>query len=155
MKKQILLGDSFEFPHTELPIKQFKRYIQSLVNKKWQEGWDTVTTGRKTYEFFPDVTIRLKQKNLKINFYNAQVLAGHGRFGSYLHRFKLADSPVCTCCSNFATDDIKHFLFECPAFSSLRSFYNIDRSKMVPVNSSHVALLEFMEKAMRLKFEIT
>lgn len=31
---------------------------------------NTETTGRKTYDFLPNVSLRLKIKNMKINFYN-------------------------------------------------------------------------------------
>ncbi|GBP58488.1 hypothetical protein EVAR_82465_1 [Eumeta japonica] len=40
---------------------------------------------------------------------------GHGGFAQYVHRFKLKDSPYCTC-DTAKIQDVLHVLEECPTF---------------------------------------
>ena len=46
-------------------------------------------------------------------------LSGHGCFRSYLHRFKLLDSPVCPT-RGLEEEDVEHVFFQCPRFLSER-----------------------------------
>lgn len=74
-----------------------------------------------------NVSERRKIENKKINFYNSQVISGHGNFQSYLLNFKIADTPG-------SIDDLKHFLFECPAFSRIRASFQLQSSIQITLS---------------------
>jgi len=60
---------------------------------KRQKEWDQTTKGEITKEYFPVVTDRL---NMKINFTHnfTTIVTGHGKIRSYLHRFKIIETPT-------------------------------------------------------------
>jgi hypothetical protein len=62
--------------------------------EKWQRDWDQTTKGQITKEYFPIVAGRL---NMKINItYNyTTMVTGHGNIRSYLHSFRILDTPNC------------------------------------------------------------
>lgn len=88
-----------------------KNYINGERPETCLARWDSYRTGRKGHIFFPKVFDRVKLKNLNIHFYNLQMLSGHGQFGSYLHRFRLADDYACTLCPFGAEDNIDRSVF--------------------------------------------
>jgi hypothetical protein len=45
-------------------------------------------------------------------------VTGHGKTRSYLHRFKLADDPVCPCNEGQQTSD--HIIFDCNLLEAQR-----------------------------------
>jgi hypothetical protein len=49
-----------------------------------------------TREYFPEVADRLKM-NININQNFTTMVKGHGDIRSYLHRFKIIETPVCPC----------------------------------------------------------
>jgi large subunit ribosomal protein L7Ae len=79
------------------------------TSKEYRQ-WDQSTKGLATKQYFPSITDRLKIKlNLTHNF--TLMVTGHGNINSYLHRFKLSDTPTCPCGTQDQTTD--HLLFEC------------------------------------------
>ena len=48
-----------------------------------------------------------------------QLRTGHCSLNSYLHRFGLADSPLCECGTGEET--VEHFLLECPLYREQRT----------------------------------
>jgi len=67
---------------------------------------------RCNYEniFFPKIADRLKLKiNVTPNF--TTMVAGHGNIKSYLYKYKIMDSPICSCKTGEQTTD--HILFDC------------------------------------------
>jgi hypothetical protein len=85
-----------------------KSVVESeLVGKsveKWQRDWDQTSKGQTTKEYFPIVTDRLNIKiNITSNF--TTMVTGHGNIRSYLHRFKILDTPTCSCGTNDQTVD--------------------------------------------------
>jgi len=61
-------------------------------------------------EYFPVVAERLKtKKNITQNF--TSMVMGHGNIRSYLHRFKIIQTPICP--SGTKDQTIDHLLFEC------------------------------------------
>jgi hypothetical protein len=86
-----------------LPATQFG-------NTMWQREWDQSPKGLVTKQYFPNIADRLKMKlNLTHNF--TLMVTGHGNINSYVHRFKLSDTPTCPCGTQDQTTD--HLLFEC------------------------------------------
>jgi len=71
---------------------------------------DRSTKGQITKEYFPNIADRLKIKlNLTHNF--TLMVTGHCKINSYLHRFKISETPLCPCGNQDQTTD--HLLFEC------------------------------------------
>jgi len=60
---------------------------------------------------------RLKTK-IPITAEFTALVTGHGKTRSYLHRFKLADDPMCLCNEGQQTSD--HIPFECNIFEAQR-----------------------------------
>jgi hypothetical protein len=79
--------------------------------------WDQTTNGEITREYFPVVAERL-QMNINITQNFTTMVTGHGNIRSYLHRFKIIETPVCPCSSTDQTID--HLLFECELLNKER-----------------------------------
>jgi hypothetical protein len=78
--------------------------------EKWQRKWDQTPQGEITREYFPVVAERLKMKiNITPNF--TTMVIKHANVRSYLHRFKIIETPICPCSTTEQTID--HLLFEC------------------------------------------
>ncbi|GBM59479.1 hypothetical protein AVEN_131049-1 [Araneus ventricosus] len=77
----------------KLPKCHAKNILRKDIMKEWQSEWDEEDKGRSTFNIFPKVSLELETWN------RADVLffTGHGPFPSYLHRFNLANSPLCSC----------------------------------------------------------
>jgi ribonuclease HI len=64
--------------------------------KKWQREWDQTTKEKIIKEYFPIVSDRLNMKiNITRNF--TSMVRGHANIISYLHRFKILETPTCPC----------------------------------------------------------
>ena len=74
--------------------------------------------GNKRNEvYFPEVKKRLKKKiNLSPNF--IAMVTAHGQTKTYLHRFKIIQSPECVCANGDQTVD--HLIFDCPKLDKER-----------------------------------
>jgi hypothetical protein len=84
--------------------------LGEISAEKWQSKWDQTTKGKITKEYFPIIADRLNKKiNITHNF--TSIVTGHGNTRSYLHRFKILETPTCLCCTKDQTID--HLLYEC------------------------------------------
>jgi hypothetical protein len=84
---------------------------------KWQRNWAHTTKGQITKEYFPRVEERLKLKiNLTRNF--TTMVTGHGNIRSYLYRFKILETPICSCGTEHQTTG--HLLSECEQLNKER-----------------------------------
>ena len=71
---------------------------------------DQRAKGKITKEYFPVVADRLNMRiNITHNF--TPMVTRHGNIRSYLHRFKIIETPTCPCGTKGLTID--HLLFEC------------------------------------------
>ncbi|XP_048483909.1 uncharacterized protein LOC125490016 [Plutella xylostella] len=94
--------------------------IRWETTKQWQERYATSSTGRVTFLFFPNVTSAYKiLGSFTMCNTKAQLWTGHGGFRAYLHRFKLSESPSCSC-DDETPETIEHLLEECPRFGAAR-----------------------------------
>jgi hypothetical protein len=85
--------------------------------EKWHRDWDQTSKGQTTKEYFPKVADRLNMKiNITRNF--TTIVTGHGNIRSYLHRFKILDTPTCPCGTKDQTVD--HLLYECELLNKER-----------------------------------
>jgi hypothetical protein len=76
----------------------------------WQSGWDRSLKGTITKSFFPKIADTLKLRiNATPNF--TAIVTGHGNIKISLYKYKIIDSPVCSCENGEqSVDDI---LFDC------------------------------------------
>jgi hypothetical protein len=94
--------------------------------EKWQMEWDQTTKGEITKEYFPVVADRLTMKiNITHNF--TSMVTGHGNVRSYLHRFKISETPTCPCGTMDQTID--HLLFECQLLNKENRQLNINSTE--------------------------
>jgi hypothetical protein len=79
--------------------------------------WDRTTKALTTKEFFPNIKYRLNTKiTLTSNF--TAFVTSHCKTNSYLHRFKIIESPDCPCGGGSQTVD--HLIFECTILQNER-----------------------------------
>ncbi|XP_045504439.1 uncharacterized protein LOC123701072 [Colias croceus] len=106
--------------YSKVPLSYIKRKIREVTIQKWQQRYESSTTGSVTKAFLPTVSsARRVLKDTTLTPTLVQVLTGHGGFAAYLHRFNLIDSPSCVCDSS-CHETIWHILFECPRFGGDR-----------------------------------
>lgn len=93
--------------NTLTPPSWLKRLAHRQALREWQDEWDTDSTGRRTYSFFPKVS----ESSLVRNASQTALFTNHGPYRSYLYRFHLANSELCIC---GRYGDADHYCFECP-----------------------------------------
>lgn len=98
-------------------------YINNEIHKfcleLWQQDLDNGDTGRTTYRFIPHIGKHLNSEYFQPDFYTTQLLTGHGKFRTYLHRFGHDIEEMCNCDSQEPQDPF-HLLFNCDLFNADR-----------------------------------
>ena len=87
------------------------REVKEILITEWQREWNSVTTGRKTYNFFPNIRDRLKLKTIQPNKEGIQYITGHGPFDTYFKKIGKYENDKCNVCNVQGTPE--HTLFEC------------------------------------------
>lgn len=106
--------------YAEVPLSFVRRKIREESVKRWQDRYDSSTTGSVTRSFFPDVDKAYRiVRGTKLTPLQIQILTGHGGFGEYLHRFKLKSDPGCECDPSIS-ETVWHILIDCPRFQLAR-----------------------------------
>jgi len=111
------------------------RELEGISVEKWQREWEQSTKGRTTKEYFPKVAERLKMEiNLTQNF--TTIVTGHSKTRTYLHLFKIIETPTCPCGTRDQTT--YHPLFECELLIKDRDRLKLTASKanVQPTNKS-------------------
>jgi hypothetical protein len=91
----------------------------TAATKLKKEGIELAETmGMHCRSFFPTVEQRLKVK-LPITPEFTAMVTGHRKTKSYLHRFKLTESPTCPCNEEAQTPE--HLIYACKILEVLRS----------------------------------
>jgi hypothetical protein len=88
-------------------IESYKKVPKSVVMSelseisvdKWHRAWDLTAKGEITKEYFPVVADRLNM-NINITPNLTTIVTGHGNIRSYLHSFKITDTPTSACGSS-------------------------------------------------------
>jgi len=96
--------------YKKIPKSTVIRELNEGSLMKWQSEWDKTTKGQITKDFFPVIQDRLKMK-IKITPTFTTMTTGHGNLKTYLHKFKITESPTCPCGKTEQTID--HLLFQC------------------------------------------
>ena len=81
----------------EAPISFAKRHIRMNQRAEWNTSWMAATNGSWTRQIFPTIEHRRRAGPFRLDFVLTQFLSGHGKFGSYLNRFKIRRDPGCQC----------------------------------------------------------
>jgi hypothetical protein len=104
-----------------IPITTIASEINRTGLEQWQQQWTNMTKGAMCRSFFPRLEQRLKIKMPITPEFTALVNSshGHGKTKAYLHRFKLADDPMCPC--NEGQQTSNHIIFECNILKAQRS----------------------------------
>jgi len=94
-----------------------KSLILRKINKRWQEKWDRLPTGRATHERLPTVgrkLVYLRKRCLAISY--IRLLFDDTALKVHQHRMKLVDYRECVC--GHGIED--HFFFHCHLYSENR-----------------------------------
>ena len=81
---------------------------QSVI--QWQSEWDRSSKGAVTTFFFPNKADRLKLRINPTPKFTA-IVTGHGNIKTYLHKYKIIESPMCSCKNG--EQSVDHILFDC------------------------------------------
>ena len=84
-------------------------------SEKWQMQWNNSDKGRFTYSIIPTIKSTTWYKNStfdrkEIVFWN-RIISNHTRCKNDLNRYKIVNSPMCSCGKNY--QNVNHLLFEC------------------------------------------
>ncbi|KAJ4426793.1 hypothetical protein ANN_26592 [Periplaneta americana] len=110
LAKEAARSEDIPESYSKTPKSAVKGEIHTLSLVKWQNEWDNTAKGQITKSFFPNINDRLKLKlNITPNF--TTIITGHGNIKSYLHKYKIIDSPLCPCNNDEQTID--HLLYNC------------------------------------------
>jgi len=100
----------YDMCYNKTTISEIARQEAEKIIAKWQIKWDATTKGRATKQYFPSVTERLKM-NLRLSPKLTAMLNGHGKTKACLNRFKIIQSPECSCKHGDQRTD--HPLYDC------------------------------------------
>jgi len=110
MEKEAAKSNDINECYSRIPKSTVKSELSESSVKKWQTEWDCTTKGTITKLYFPKIADRLKLKiNVTPNF--TTFLTGHGNIRSYLYKYKIIDSPTCSCKKGEQTVD--HTIYDC------------------------------------------
>ena len=88
-----------------------RQEIAIEIRRRWQNEWDTATTGRRVYEIFPDITERLQLHYIKPERGMIHFITGHGPFNETLNRLGIKESAECACRNGIGSPE--HVVFWC------------------------------------------
>ena len=96
--------------YNRIPKSTLYKELEDEMIIKWQKEWEESPKAALTKQFFPSISDRIKAKIQATPNFTALV-TGHGKTRSYLHRFKLLESPTCPCGKEEQTTD--HLIYRC------------------------------------------
>ena len=82
--------------YNRIPICEIAQQLRENSLKKWQLQWDRTTKAQTTRVFFPNIKDRLDTVTILTPNFTAFVTS-RGKTKSYLHCFKILESPDCPC----------------------------------------------------------
>ena len=89
--------------------------LNNYLKQQWREEWEKENPASSiTKEFFSNID---KAKILQLTntpHQLIQILSGHSRLCTFLHRIGVTEDDLCSC--NLGPETIEHFLFGCPIF---------------------------------------
>lgn len=103
-------------------IRLVKREARENLLTKWQERWDSDETGRWNHKLIPNIKCWIKRKSGNTDYYLTQFLTGHGKFNSYLKRFRIREEDCDDC--HYELDNAEHAIFQCFKWDEMRLTLN-------------------------------
>lgn len=91
--------------------KEVKQQERENTIQKWNQEWAGQTKGSWTRQLIPTLRPWVTRTHGSLTYHLTQFLSGHGNFASYLHRFKIYNSPTCMYCQ---LEDSAEHIFVCP-----------------------------------------
>ena len=88
--------DELNVVYNRIPTTTIANELKKEGLAKWQRQWKCTGKGALCRSFFPTVEQRPELK-IPVTPEFIAIVSGHGRTKSYLHRFKLIDTPMCPC----------------------------------------------------------
>lgn len=120
LAKKAALKDKRAPVYDRFPISFGKRVLRERTEALWQARYLQAEGGSVTRLFFKDVRRAYKiLGRLRMDNLYSLIFTGHGGVRQYLHRFKIADSPLCACNSQ-DEETVAHILLECPRYARER-----------------------------------
>jgi len=122
LAKEAAAHENIMESYKRIPKNVILKDLEDDSFKKWQREWTNSTKGKitkkKKKNFFPDVKER---KNIKINLKHkiTEIVTGHGKTNSYLHRFKIIKAPTCPCGNS--DHNIDNLLLDCHLLNKERN----------------------------------
>nr|BAC06456.1 reverse transcriptase [Papilio xuthus] len=108
-------------PPLRVEVEAFRKERREEAVSKWQRRLRQTRAGARTIgAICPVFMAWLRRRHGAVTFRLAQVLSGHGCFGSYLRRIGREPSAVCHHCDDCPEDTAQHTLAECPAWTEQR-----------------------------------
>jgi hypothetical protein len=97
---------------------QFWGDLNEQSVNQWQKEWERTSKGATTKSFFPKIIDRLKLRiNATPNF--TAIVTGHGNIKTYLFKYRIIESPVCSC--EEGEQSVDHIIFECKLLEQERT----------------------------------
>ena len=112
-------------PFRHRPLKSARiRHIKAEAKRQWAEHWKNAKTAHNLRRMLKRRDVLAGQK-----LYNSissrnttatlvRLRTGHCGLNRYLHRFKLARTPYCSC--GYAKETVEHYLLECRLYYKQR-----------------------------------
>jgi hypothetical protein len=123
--------------YKKVPKSVLMSELSEISVDKWQWEWDLTTKGEITKEYFPVVVDRVNM-NINITLNLTTIVTGHGNIWSYLHRFKIIDTPTSACGSSDQTTD--HMLYESALINKERDslISAVVKTDVWPIGKKHL-----------------
>jgi hypothetical protein len=123
--------------YMKVPKSVVMSELSEISVETWQREWDLTTKGAITKEYFSVVADRLNM-NINITPNLTTIVTGHGNISSYLHRFKIIDTPTCACGSS--DQNIDHMLYEYALIKQERDslISTVVKTDVWPIGKKHL-----------------
>jgi len=96
--------------YTRIPKSAVLCELNEQSVNQWQNEWERSSKGVITKSFFPKIADKLKLRiNATPNF--TATVTGHGNIKTYLYKYKIIESPMCSC--KEGDQSVDHILFDC------------------------------------------
>jgi post-segregation antitoxin (ccd killing protein) len=105
-----------------IPKSTLYNEIEEEATQKWRKEWENCKQAAITKQFFSNIHERLKL-NIHENPNFTAMVTGHGKTGSYLHRFNIIENAACPCNKEDQTIDL--LLYQCTLLQKQREFLGI------------------------------
>lgn len=117
MADRLASDGDLQICYANIPISAVKHQLAAISEESWKEEWESTNKGLLTKSFFPSIQERLKLK-IRMSPNLTTLLTGHGRINSYLHRFRIKDSPMCVC--EGGEQSVDHIIYVCEKLKTQR-----------------------------------